>query len=100
MTMKNDLNNKSPLSIVDLFPDLKTEEQAAAEYAFKQYLYLVWRICERVSVENPALLTQSLREANVKKKNSKASVRKPRNAIHGRRCKILQQNYFLRARIN
>ena len=72
MTMKNDFKHKRPISIVDLFPDLTTEEQAGAEYAFKQYLYLVWRICERLSAESPALLTHLLREANVKEQNRKS----------------------------
>lgn len=62
-------SRKTQIRIVDLFPELTAEEQASAEYTFKQYLYLVWRICERVSAENPALLTQLLNEANVKKQN-------------------------------
>lgn len=70
--MKNNLNHKSPISIVDLFPEMTAEEQSTAEYVFKQYLDLVWRICERVSSEDPKLLTQLLREANVKEQNGKA----------------------------
>lgn len=65
--MENTQDHKSPVSIVDLFRDLTAQEQAAAEYNFKQYVDLVWGIYERCCREDPGLLTEQLKIANVKK---------------------------------
>lgn len=70
--MENTCDDKSQVSIVDLFPDLTAQEQAAAEYNFKQYIDLVLRIYERCSHETPGLLTEQLKLANVKKPRNQA----------------------------
>ena len=70
--MENKSSHESPITIVDLFPDLTAEDQAAVEYRFKQYIDLVWRIYERCGREDPGLLTEQLKLANVKKPGSQA----------------------------
>ena len=41
----------SPKTIASLYPLLKAEEQAEAEYVLKRYVALVWRIYQRLRRE-------------------------------------------------
>jgi hypothetical protein len=44
-------NPKKRPTISDLYPEMSSEEQAEAEYNLKQYVALVWRICQRIKHE-------------------------------------------------
>ncbi|HSK73516.1 MAG TPA: hypothetical protein VK892_17600 [Pyrinomonadaceae bacterium] len=56
------------ITIDDLYPDLSPEEQREAEYRLLRYLAVVKRIFERISRENPELLTELERRAMLRKK--------------------------------
>lgn len=53
-------------TVAELYPHLSKDEQQRAEENLRRYVALVWRIFERVSRENPALLTETLKEARLK----------------------------------
>lgn len=54
------------LTISDIYPALTPEQQADAEYRLLQYLGIVKRIFERISLENPKLLTEIERRATLR----------------------------------
>lgn len=56
------------ITIADLYPDLSPQEQREAEYRLLRYLAVVKRIFERISRENPELLTELERRAMLRKK--------------------------------
>lgn len=60
---------KKPMTAADLYPALSPPEQREADCNLRQYLALVWRIYQRTSREKPRLLTKTLREARLKRKN-------------------------------
>ncbi len=66
----NELKTGRQIAITDLYPNLSEFGQAEAEYSFKRYLELVWRIYERTNRENPKLLTKVLKEARLKEKRA------------------------------
>lgn len=61
---------KKRLTIADLYPQLSQEEQQEAEYNFRRYIRLVWRIFERVRSENPTALTEILKQARLNESKS------------------------------
>ena len=67
MTSNDKNNNNESPTIEKLYPDFTPEEQAEAEYTFKRYLNLVWRIYQRVRRENPQNLTKELLNARFKR---------------------------------
>jgi hypothetical protein len=56
---------KKTITIQDIYPDFTPQEQAEAEYNFREYALLVWRIYERVKRENPEILTKLLKKDRV-----------------------------------
>lgn len=62
---------KDRVELADLFPQLTADDSAEAEFNLKRYLELVWRIYERCRLEDPALLTEFLGTAIVKRHDGK-----------------------------
>lgn len=62
---------RKPPTIAELYPKLAPAEQEQAEYNLRRYARLIWRIFERIERENPALLTKLLKEARLKKPESR-----------------------------
>jgi len=56
---------KKRVTIADLYPQLSPDKQREAEYNLRRYIRLVWRIFERVRSENPAALTEILKQARL-----------------------------------
>jgi len=56
------------ITIADLYPTLTPAEQAEAEFNLLGYLDVVRRIFERISIENPKLLTKLEKSASLKQK--------------------------------
>lgn len=54
----------------ELYPQYDKEELQEAEAALKNYLTLVWRIYQRVRLENPKKLTEILLNARFKRARS------------------------------
>ena len=63
-------NDKNDLRLINLFPELKMGERAAAANTLKRYLDLVWRIHKRISAPDQTLLTEQSKLANVKGRNT------------------------------
>ncbi|MGI8467316.1 MAG: hypothetical protein ACR2N3_02580 [Pyrinomonadaceae bacterium] len=55
---ENNAIDKNTPTIADLYPELSPEQQAAAEFYLSGYLDVVRRIFERISIEQPELLTK------------------------------------------
>jgi hypothetical protein len=58
------------ITVADLYPDLSPEQQAETEYRLIRYFALVKRIFERITREQPELLTELERRAMLRKKRS------------------------------
>ncbi len=56
------------ITIAGLYPNLTPDEQAEAEFNLLGYLDVVRRIFERISIENPKLLTKLEKSASLKQK--------------------------------
>ena len=63
-------DNSDTIAISDLYPELTSEQQADAEYRLIGYLAVVKRIFDRVSRENPEILTELERRAMLRKNGS------------------------------
>lgn len=61
------------ITINNLYPGLSPQKQQEAEYHLLRYLAVVKRIFERITRENPELLTELERRAMLRKKRNKAS---------------------------
>lgn len=61
-------NEEKEITISVLYPDLTPEQLAEAEFNLLGYLDVVRRIFERVSVENPNILTKIEKTASLKQK--------------------------------
>ena len=57
------------ITIADLYPNLTSEQQAAAEYRLLGYLAIVKRIFERVARERPDILTELEKRAMLRAKH-------------------------------
>lgn len=66
--MPRKIPNDKSITIADLYPGLSPEHQAEAEFYLLGYLDVVRRIFERISQENPELLTELEKTANLKGK--------------------------------
>lgn len=62
------MSKEEELTISDLYPNLTPAEQTEAEFNLAGYLDVVRRIFERVSRENPKLLTKLEKSASLKQK--------------------------------
>ena len=62
------MSKQKEITISDLYPNLTPEEQAEAEFNLLGYLDVVRRIFERISIENPKLLTKLEKSASLKQK--------------------------------
>jgi hypothetical protein len=58
------------INMSDLYPELSSEQQGEAEYRLLRYLVVVKRIFERISFENPELLTELERRVMLRKKRT------------------------------
>lgn len=58
------------INMSDLYPELSSEQQREAEYRLLRYLVVVKRIFERISFENPELLTELERRVMLRKKRT------------------------------
>lgn len=65
MPANNATDNNTP-TIADLYPELSPEQQAEAEFYLSGYLDVVRRIFERISYEQPELLTKLEKPASLK----------------------------------
>jgi hypothetical protein len=60
------------ITIDDLYPDLSPQEREEAHFRLLRYLAVVKRIFERISREQPELLTELERRAMLRKKRDSA----------------------------
>lgn len=59
---------ENEITIADLYTNLTPDEEAESEFNLLGYLDVVRRVFERISSENPKLLTKLEKSANLKQK--------------------------------
>lgn len=67
---ENPSQNEKEITVSDLYLELNPKQQAEAEYHLLGYLDVVRRIFERITREQPELLTKLEKPANLKQKRN------------------------------